>query len=1095
MVDFDKEVTRLRAMLKLHPPGNPNRSMVLRDLAFVLRIRLAQYGSEMDLEDSIDLGRAALELLPPRHPQQSDALNNLATFLHDRFEREGVSRDLEEAITLQRDALGLRPPGHVNRSISLHNLATFLLTRFSREGGSVHLDEAIALGGEGLKLHPPGHPNRDFSLLNQSTYLHARFKIQGSMTDLEDAIAYGRAALELRPPGHAKRPSALFGIASMLDDRFKKKGEMSVLQEAIHLSRAGLEVSTPQHSGRALHFHTLASCLYNRFIKLGEAADLQEAVNLARDALAATLEKNYDRPHFLSMLSLCLSELFRIRSVATSPEGEEAVTLGEAALALSLPGNPDRPSFLYTTAQALYYRFQMLGSIADLEMAIKHARAAIELGSPRRPLHPVYLGVLADCLRDRFGQEGAIADLDEAMALVRTALGLTSPDHPYWPSYLDTLASCQWHKFQRLSVLADLEEAVTLGRVAMELSPAEHCHSAALRKKLATYVQELFRKQNPSTESMKVVTLSRLMLDLSPGEHPIRPVAVSNITSFLRNKSCQQGAASNLDEGSVQLNHADFSLLQPLALCPNGRSGRSIGHTDVEHDVGKTAMVLSPCSGPPRIEQLIGNIAYEILKTLPVRLLNARTGVLCDRVAQLSHFESSNHYKELLSTALFSPSQQSDLIHLTVCDYFQYITLSHRWGKGEPLLRDVEGRSIYNLTGKDGLAKLQNFCKTVLRHGYLWAWSDTCCIDKDSSVELHEAIGSMFSWYRKSALTIVHLSDVTQPDSLFRSAWLTRGWTLQELLAPCAILFYKADWSPYTDRTSSNHKTDSAILDELEKATGIASQYLTCFSPGIENARLRLQWVSTRCTTRPEDIAYSLFGIFNLHLPVLYGEMVENALGRLLAEIISRSGDTSVLDWIGPPSSFNSCVPANIASYATPLSLPPPPSKVEPQSLMLTMRKHWARRDAFKMYRALSRLALPQFINRRLLLPCIVHRVEMIKRKQAEPGTLSDLYQIYASGLKSLEITSSENLQERAEWSTPRLPYVLVRPWGSRLVGTAITNAEQWLSRLEEPFNALLLAELPQNEYKRIATFCRIVAHPIDSGRILQSEISTLTVV
>ncbi|KAI6120042.1 hypothetical protein EDD16DRAFT_1459035, partial [Pisolithus croceorrhizus] len=93
-----------------------------------------------------------------------------------------------------------------------------------------------------------------------------------------------------------------------------------------------------------------------------------------------------------------------------------------------------------------------------------------------------------------------------------------------------------------------------------------------------------------------------------------------------------------------------------------------------------------------------------------------------------------------------------------------------------------------------GFGKLQAFCRVALELDYLWAWSDTCCIDKDSSAEVQETIGSMFAWYRKSALTIVHLSDVTDTASLRGSEWFRRGWTLQELLAPRNVVFYTENW-------------------------------------------------------------------------------------------------------------------------------------------------------------------------------------------------------------------------------------------------------------------------------------------------------------
>ena len=252
--------------------------------------------------------------------------------------------------------------------------------------------------------------------------------------------------------------------------------------------------------------------------------------------------------------------------------------------------------------------------------------------------------------------------------------------------------------------------------------------------------------------------------------------------------------------------------------------------------------------------------------------------------------------KQLLASAANSDPLHNKHIQETVSTYFQYVNLSHRWGSDEPLLRDVQGQVIYDIELMDGIMKLQSFCAAAGERGYMWAWSDTCCIDKESSAELQEAIGSMFRWYRWSALTIVHLADVPAHGTLSNSVWFKRGWTLQELLAPHSILFYTQDWSLYRNRVSSNHKEDTIVLAELAKVTNIPSHYLTEFYPGMGDARSRLQWASACRTTCPEDMAYSLFGVFNLHLPVLYSESKENSLGRLLAEIISQSRDISVLD-------------------------------------------------------------------------------------------------------------------------------------------------------------------------------------------------------
>ncbi|KAI6160155.1 hypothetical protein EDD17DRAFT_1605448, partial [Pisolithus thermaeus] len=184
------------------------------------------------------------------------------------------------------------------------------------------------------------------------------------------------------------------------------------------------------------------------------------------------------------------------------------------------------------------------------------------------------------------------------------------------------------------------------------------------------------------------------------------------------------------------------------------------------------------------IERLIKQAVSVKVKEIPLRLLHTPTGILCNQDAQISCFEGSPQYKELLSLASSLGNQQLEAeINNVISEYFEFATLSHRWGSGEPLLRHVEGKSIDDLGSTDGEAKLQIFCALALQRNLQWAWSDTCCIDKDSSAELQEAIGSMFSWYRWSSLTIVHLSDVFDGGSLAGSVWFTRGWTLQELLA------------------------------------------------------------------------------------------------------------------------------------------------------------------------------------------------------------------------------------------------------------------------------------------------------------------------
>ncbi|KAH7918591.1 hypothetical protein BV22DRAFT_997243, partial [Leucogyrophana mollusca] len=223
-----------------------------------------------------------------------------------------------------------------------------------------------------------------------------------------------------------------------------------------------------------------------------------------------------------------------------------------------------------------------------------------------------------------------------------------------------------------------------------------------------------------------------------------------------------------------------------------------------------------------------------------------------------------------------------------------YAMLSHKWedDDSEPLYEHISSALRFQREPR-GMIKLRRFLRTARYSYYQWAWSDTCCIDKTSSSELHESITSMFSWYKNSAITIIYLSDVTasSPDALMLSVWFKRGWTLQEMLAPSVIRFYKQDWTPYNAAPMDNGKVvndkeDETMLKLLGRVTGVDRDSLVKFAPGRANVRQKMAWASKRSTKRPEDIAYCLMGIFGVSIPVLYGRADRDlAFGRLLAEI------------------------------------------------------------------------------------------------------------------------------------------------------------------------------------------------------------------
>lgn len=224
----------------------------------------------------------------------------------------------------------------------------------------------------------------------------------------------------------------------------------------------------------------------------------------------------------------------------------------------------------------------------------------------------------------------------------------------------------------------------------------------------------------------------------------------------------------------------------------------------------------------------------------------------------------------------------------------RYAILSHTWGEGEVSYADMKNDHAASRL-KEGYRKIDFTCEQALLNGLDYAWVDTCSIDKSSSVELSEAINSMFRWYEDSAICYVYLSDVEGAcwrEDLPRSRWFTRGWTLQELLAPEHVTFYDCRW------TQLGTKDELAGL--LHSITNIDQEALvhTGNIDALDQfcVAQKMSWASNRQTTREEDTAYSLMGIFNVTMPLLYGEGIK-AFQRLQEAIITQSGDHSILAW------------------------------------------------------------------------------------------------------------------------------------------------------------------------------------------------------
>lgn len=268
----------------------------------------------------------------------------------------------------------------------------------------------------------------------------------------------------------------------------------------------------------------------------------------------------------------------------------------------------------------------------------------------------------------------------------------------------------------------------------------------------------------------------------------------------------------------------------------------------------------------------------------------------------------------------------------------EYLILSHTWGDEEVSYQDMrylqklailpvslrqDTAALFSLSlstgtsyvsredieSKAGYRKVTSTARMALERDYRFFWIDTCCIDKTSSSELQEAINSMYRWYEEAAICIAFLDDVYPGvvrnlsdfhfgELLAGTRWITRGWTLQELIAPREVHFVNAGWAYMTSKSISSQY--------LSSVTGIPRHVLETGDLSKTSVAQKMSWAADRMTTRAEDRAYSLLGIFGVHMPMLYGEGA-NAFTRLQEEILKTTPDDSIFYWIDGEDSNATC--------------------------------------------------------------------------------------------------------------------------------------------------------------------------------------------
>ncbi|KAG1891907.1 heterokaryon incompatibility protein-domain-containing protein [Suillus fuscotomentosus] len=539
-----------------------------------------------------------------------------------------------------------------------------------------------------------------------------------------------------------------------------------------------------------------------------------------------------------------------------------------------------------------------------------------------------------------------------------------------------------------------------------------------------------------------------------------------------------------------------------------------------------------------QVKQAIQDIADSILRDMPLRLLNTEDGKIYARSALITKFEESNIFRWLLHlTTTRSALEEKQYILKVVKPFFEYTMLSHRWEGDEPGFKDIPQEGVYTLS-TSRFDKVRNLCDKARSRGFRWTWIDTCCIDQGSSAEVQKSISSMFSWYRGSALTIIYLSDVVESSSqaLLLSEWFRRGWTLQELLAAKVIRLYKKDWTPFSPE--SNHKNVAEILVALESATGIQKSYLKFYSPSVEHPRMKLRWAQNRVTKEKEDEAYCLMGIFGFTMSVTYGEG-DQAFSRLLMEIMRRTGDATLLDWIGQPSTLNTCLPSSPSCFSNaPFAtmemcfdtLPHPVLSFALAAKVVYVFKKAIRRarnssrvrnghntgqelsvemsdddgaphiakttssqsifllgrstsfpfegsEMIPLARLLEKPPRPYTLNAEIhiTVPCFVHEVLSLYFTP-----VSGSYSCCADGIRPFSLVTSENLEIFTPDRHSSSRYLLARTWDPRLSydSSHVYHITMPLlrQRLKNQFFAILLERLRDGRFRRVSTGERIVA-------------------
>ncbi|KAF8187130.1 hypothetical protein BJ912DRAFT_970184 [Pholiota molesta] len=429
------------------------------------------------------------------------------------------------------------------------------------------------------------------------------------------------------------------------------------------------------------------------------------------------------------------------------------------------------------------------------------------------------------------------------------------------------------------------------------VGPEADAFLAALQKYIACIIRDHSQSDNQEAMTQTV--------------HPEVPekLTIKGVDNLVQDKSSDAQLSKNTylpDEKTfVAVSNAgesDYLLLSVKGKVNNSNSG-----------IHSTPLNFDP------LGEVLSDLRAHVFNDMPIRLLCInKTRVGIDSITLLDRAGIYSYLASEISDRFRSQSFRT-LPHTWVPEIAVYAILSHTWlcsAPGEVTYEDWH-QGAFDLSTHTGYRKLVNFCKVAMDdHEITLGWMDTVCINKESSAELDESIRSMYKWYRGAKICITYLGETTALWNMNNDPWFTRGWTLQELLAPQRIKFYGKDWSKLTGTSSLNDKEDSEVQKRIKLATTITAKEL--ISPATVPISRKMHWAAKRQVTRGEDAAYSLMGIFDVNMSIAYGEGAKLAFVRLLKEILSTKSDIlDIFNWAGNyKTDVSALLPSSPDAYA-----------------------------------------------------------------------------------------------------------------------------------------------------------------------------------